>query len=396
MKTVLEDTFQKCLGIENKFPKKKVLFIGSESYDGATITIIEGLHNLGFEILTFKKDNINSWFCNVIIDDLTEINQNVDFVLSNLHWGTRWSLYDDINTNMIQTAHLIQTCLKKVPYILIDGDDRIQENKISDWKIKYEKYLKQYKGASEEIKNKMLSPYRWMEPMLENYSPDVVFMSHKFKINTDQIYLPFGINKSYFTEQSINSKRTIDVCHIPGPGRYRQVTENILNNAKEGNLHDKNVWNQYVYGDMNVDDRIKNNCENDDNVHSWHRWRVCKDYQNTLVNSKINIISLINTYNSPGWESKRPYEGMAFGCFIMFQKQPDFDNQSYPIEEIDEDMLFKFEDYNGMIDKCKYLLENPDVLEEKRVKCHEKAMKYFTSEPITRYFLFSILEKVNL
>ena len=48
---------------------------------------------MNFEILVYKKENINSWFCNKIIDSLENIEDEIDFVLSNLHWGTRWSYY---------------------------------------------------------------------------------------------------------------------------------------------------------------------------------------------------------------------------------------------------------------------------------------------------------------
>ncbi len=79
------------MNIEQKFKKKKVLFIGSESYDAPTINVIEGLHTLGFEILVYKKLNINSWFCNTIIDSLDSIDDNIDFVLSNLHFIINWT-----------------------------------------------------------------------------------------------------------------------------------------------------------------------------------------------------------------------------------------------------------------------------------------------------------------
>ena len=78
---------------------------------------------------------------------------------------------------------------------------------------------------------------------------------------------------------------------------------------------------------------------------------------------------------------------------MLFQKQPDFDNAAYPIEEIDEDkdVLFSFENYGEMVNRCNKLLDNPTLLEEKRVKCYENAIKYFSVEPIARYFLLSIL-----
>ena len=41
--------------------------------------------------------NINSWFCNKIINNLDNIEDEIDFVISNLHWGTRWSLYKKLN-----------------------------------------------------------------------------------------------------------------------------------------------------------------------------------------------------------------------------------------------------------------------------------------------------------
>ena len=373
--SVLEETFEKTKNIEHNFEKKRVLFIGSESYDGATITVIEGLHTLGFEILTFKKENINSWFCNKIIHDLSQIEDTIDFVLSNLHWGTRWSIYNNLQHS--------------VPYILIDGDDRLHESNVSDYKVKYQKYLKVFRsGVSETLKNQILSPCRWIEPMPENYHPDVVFMSQKYKINTNAIYLPFGINSTYLTESSLKKTvhdRDIDICHIPGPGEYRNRMVQFVDGKAFKN---RNVWNRKVYGEMSVDDKIKNKCEEDKNIHSWHRWRVCKDYHNTLMNSKISIISLIDKYNAPGWESKRVYEALSFGSYVVFQKQPDFDNSSYPIEEIGDGVLITYEDYNEMADKCNDLLDNQVVLEEKRVECYKKAMKYFTPEPITRYFLW--------
>ena len=147
---ILEDIYNKAFGIENNYKNKKILFIGSESYDGGTITIIEGLSQLGFDIYVYKKTNINSWFCNKIIDNLDNIEENIDFVLSNLHWGTRWSLYNYLN--------------HKVPFILIDNDDRMHDDNISDWKNKYKNYCNVYKfEPPDEIKNMELSPYRWME-----------------------------------------------------------------------------------------------------------------------------------------------------------------------------------------------------------------------------------------
>jgi hypothetical protein len=160
------------------------------------------------------------------------------------------------------------------------------------------------------------------------------------------------------------------------------------------NFNNKNIWNKLVYGEMTVDEKIKMHCEKDNNIHSWHRWRICKDYHNVLLNSKITIVSLIDKYNAPGWESKRIYEALAFGSYVMFERQPDFDNSSYPIQEICEGIEFNFQNYEQMIERIKFLLDNSDILEEKRKQCYNGALKYFTSIPITRYFL-SFVEKIR-
>lgn len=396
----LQKTFEKCLGAELFYKKKAILFIGSESYDSATITVIEGLNLLGFKIYTFKKPNINSWFCNTIIHSLFDIESDIDFVLSNLHWGTKWSLYGQL--------------LHKVPYILIDGDDRLHNDNISDWKSKYVHILQSYKRASEDIKKMELCPFRWAEELSgemhvhdinENdvnihyeYHPDLVFMSQKYKINTKEIYLPFGIHSNYIeqSQQIMNTfDRSIDICHIPGPGEYRANMVNIIN---KNFLQDDSfvVWNKLVYGDMTVDEKIKEYCEKDkQNIHSWHRWRICKDYHNVLLDSKISIISLIDKYNAPGWESKRIYEALAYGSVVLFERQPDFDNSSYPIQDICDGIEFEYQNYEQLIDRCTHLLHNKYELEEKRKKCYEGALKYFTSIPITRYFLFNIKEKLG-
>ena len=44
-----------------------------------------------------------------------------------------------------------------------------------------------------------------------------------------------------------------------------------------------------------------------------------------------------------------------------------------------------------MIERCNYLLQNLELLEEKRKECYENAIKYFTSVPIAKYFLWNII-----
>lgn len=375
---ILEDTYIKTKNIEEKFKHKRVLFIGSESYDSTSIFIIEGLYKLGFEILVYKKANINSWFCNTIINDLNNIEESIDFVLSSLHWGTRWSLYNNLN--------------HKVPYILIDADDRIHGNNISNWKIKYQHCCKTYKyNPPEEVKNRELSPYRWMEP-IGNYNPDKVFMSQKYKINKDCIYLPFGIHNIYlkYSKNSDIRLREIDISHFPGAGQYRTKTHNVLNSYKNPNKYKINT--NKIYGNnMNKNNNISKYIQNDKNIHSWHRWNMNDEYFNYLNNIKILIYPGVDKYNAPGWDSKRPWESLSNGCFVLFHKQPDFDNSQYPLQEICDMCEFEHDNYNQLIERCEYLLQNPEILEQKRKESYENAIKYFTSEPIARYFLWNII-----
>ena len=374
----LENTYNKCLNIENKFTKKKILFIPSESYDVCTIGIIEGLNKLGFEILVYKKNNINSWFCNKIIDNLDNIEDTIDFVLSNLHWGTRWSLYNKLKHN--------------VPYILIDGDDRIHGNNISDWKDKYNNYIKIYKlNPSDEIKDRELSPYRWIEE-IGNYKPDLIFMANKYKINKNCLYLPTGILDNYIkyldnNNNNINNKK-YDIVHINGPGEYRNKLKYIIDTY----LKKYNIFNEKIYGETQLDNKIKHYYNLDNNIHSWHRWNLAKDYCNMLKQSKINIISPVDVYNSPGGVGiKRITEALMSGSYILYHQQSDVDDSTYSYEYICDYCKFEFENYNEMIQKCDYLLNNPDILKQKQINMYNNSKKYFTSIPITRYFLYYIL-----
>lgn len=375
----LENTYKKSLNIENKFTKKRILFIPSESYDSATICLIEGLNNLGFDILVYKKSNINSWFCNKIIDNLDNIENNIDFVLSNLHWGTRWSLYNKLKHN--------------VPYILIDGDDRIHGNNISDWKDKYNNYIKNYKFEnSEEIKNRELSPYRWMEE-IGNYSPDIVFMSQKYFCNNNNyIYLPFGIHNCYY---NFNRKmdKIYDITFIPGPGEYRDKMHNFINYLKNKNPK-LNIFNEKIYGKELSNINIKKFIENDNNIHSWHRWKMSENYFNIINQSKIVIYTPVDKYNAPGWESKRPYEILSQNTILLFFKQNDFDNSEYSLNKICDICEFSEENYEELVKKIEILLNDSNLLKIKREECYNNSKKYFTSIPISRYFLYNISNKI--
>jgi hypothetical protein len=374
--SVLENVYHKAKNIEDKYKHKQILFIGSESYDACTIGIIEGLHTLGFTILVYKKMNINSWFCNKIIDNIDDIEEQIDFVLSNLHWGTRWSLYKKFQ--------------HKVPYILIDGDDRSHGDLVSNWKNKYNRNCKHYRmNPPEEIKNMVLNSYRWMED-IGNYRPDKVFMSQKYKINKEEIYLPTAILSTYlkYFEHKDSYKKIYDISNFPGAGHYRSILTNVINSNFN---HKYRIWNEQIYGNIMINEKVKILCEQDNNIHSWHRWRCCKNYFEKLMMSKILIISPVDKYNAPGGIGiKRISEGLAGGCYILFHQQPDVMDTTYPTHELCSYSKFSFENYSEMIQKCNYLLQNPTILDKKRKNMYDNAIKYFTAIPITRYFLWNI------
>ena len=369
---ILEKLYKKNYEIEKKFSHKKILYIGSESYDAATITIIEGLHKLGFSILTYKKPNINSMPYNSVIQDISNIENKVDFILSNLHWGTRWSLYK-------QFTH-------SVPYILIDGDDR-QTNSYYTWKDKYNQYTKIYKNNPPDNNKDMdVPPYRWVET-IGGYKPDVVFTSQKFKNDKDCIYLPFGINDSYFNVSSGKKTRDIDIVNIPGPGHVRNEMNSVVDTFKH-EFNGKKIFNEKIYGDKIYPHDTISYCKKDsNNINSYHRWGLNKNYFNVLNTGKI----FIYPHGGGGFESKRPYEAMAAGCLILFQISQDSDISEYPVEELCDISEFSYRNYEQLKDVCRKLLNDEKYFEEKRDEYHNNALKYFTSVPITRYFLSKIM-----
>jgi len=157
----LDRTLRKAQNAEKAYKHKAVLFIPSESYDAATITVLQGLQELGFTVYTYRKPNINSWFCNQVVQSIPSW-MSFDFVLSNMHWGTQWHLYNELELN-------------NYPKVLIDGcDNRARHT----WRDKYDFYCRKYKGKvrpRSDVLAQAIQPYRWME-LLDGYKPDVDFM----------------------------------------------------------------------------------------------------------------------------------------------------------------------------------------------------------------------------
>ena len=359
----LETIYKHCINVSDKFEKKKILFIGSESYDGVTITLLDGLKSIGFDILTYKKNNINSWFCNTTIDELDNIENDVDFILSNLHWGTRWSLYNELKHN--------------VPWVLVDGDDN---NNYNHWKVKHSNYTKRYR-THEGDKLQERFDYRWMEK-LNNYEPDVIFTTQKPLQNDTTFYLPFGIN-SFFTRMNDNvsfEDRKYDFTHIFGPGYFRREMAGAMRFIPGANFNNK------IYGKTEYMSPIKELCLKDNNVHSYHRWEFNRNYYDVLNNSKCLIYPGIDSY--PSWDSKRPWEALACGCMLLF-RNPPMDITQYPLTDVNE-----FCCYNSLKElqaKCRKLLNDPLFFKENRDKCVSNGQKYFDSKALARYFLSKII-----
>lgn len=371
---ILEKIQIKANSILNNYKHKKILFIGSESYDGSTITLIEGLNKLGFTIYTYKKTNINSWWCNTIIEDIEPILNDIDFVLSNLHWGTRWSLYKKIPKN--------------IPRILIDADDRIGNN--NTWKDKFNKYWRQYKqNPPENIKNSILSPYRWIEH-IDDYTPDIIFMSQKTNKDKNVIYLPFGINDFYNKQFTNNKDRKYDFTNIPGPGKYRTELNNKMHLCP-GKVHNKQSYGNWI-PIPEIDDFIKK----DKNVHSWHRWRLNEGYFNVLNDTKVFVFP---GNGDCGFDSKRPWEALSCGCLLLFHAPEDVEHggiTEYSIKHLWEKSIFKFRNYNDLKDICNQLYNDKDYLEQQRKICYENAQRYFNSIPIAKYFLLQVYNNIKL
>ena len=361
----LDKIYRECRGSEKKFKNKSVLFIGSESYDAAAIIVIQGLHQLGFAIYTLKKPNINSWFCNEVVESLDHLK--FDFVLSNLHWGTRWSYYERYG-------------LYLYPKVLIDGDDN-RGDRI--WRDKYTRCVQKYMyDPPEAVKDMELHPYRWME-RLGDYEPDVVFTTQKVPGDRSSFYLPYGIHEQYKTlyEGRSTSQRDIDFAHILGSGVQRKRMERRIRLATRCRLLPGVVYNEDPPREIIAPDAIEKQVANDPNVHSYHRWTLSKTYFRILNRTKVLIYPGVT---GPTWESKRPWETYASGALVLLAR-PTIDVTDYPITQICEYAVY--DSFPEFLQKCWFLYSKSSLLDRLRATAVERARKYFSPKPIANYFL---------
>lgn len=371
----LKSIYNESKDSEKYFTHKNILFVGSESYDAPTITVLQGLSQLGFRICTIKKPNINSWFCNQVVEDVCHLK--FDFVLSNLHWGTRWSYYRKYN-------------LAGYPKVLINGDDDLNQG---DWRKKYSHYTTQYVcDPPESVRDLNLMPYRWVESLCD-YQPDIVFTAQKQLDDSHSIYSPFGIHEQYKTlyQGKSTSERKIDFAHIPGPGKRRKSMKNLINLFHRLKIVPGCIHNSHVTGEKLIPDVIRDYVMNDVNVHSYHRWVMRKSYFEVLNNSKVLIYPGIDKW--PFWDSKRLWEAYASGCLVLVAR-PCIDVKDYPVTEVCEYAVY--DSVLEFISKCRHLYKHPDSLDELRVKAVQRSWKYFSPRPIARYFLMRIAQRIGM
>jgi len=293
-----------------------------------------------------------------------------DFVLSNMHWGTRWGLYRELK-------------LHNYPKVLIDGCDNRGRH---TWRDKYKFYCNKYKGRTarppEPVLSQDVQPCRWMEP-LDGYEPDVVFTSQKNPGDKDTIYLPFGIHRQYlkFREGRTGSQRRIDFAAIPGPGKKRKELEDFLKKSRiVGKVH-----NARAQGTAEFPKPVRKWAMADNNIHSWHRWGCDWAYFNLLNSTKVLIYP--GVYDRPHWDSKRPWEAWASGCVVMTEKPP-IDMSEYPMTELCPPAVYG--SLEEMVDKCLHFYRNPGWTEQQRLRATEEALRHFTPVPLARHFLRKI------
>tara|TARA_R100000008_G_C3581577_1_gene168895 strand:+ start:963 stop:2054 length:1092 start_codon:yes stop_codon:yes gene_type:complete len=361
---IIKKYFQEARGIEKNF-NKKILFVGSESYEAPVITILEGLYKLGFQIDVFKS-NINSWFCENLISAASE---GYDFCLSGQQWGTRWDL---IPSNLIK--------------IMVDGSDVVNGN--DTWIKKANSFVDDHGKCVPSDLTQDVFLERWALP-LGNYTPDILFTSQKQFTSSHEanFYLPFGITDFYKNPKSRSFKdREIDFAHISGPGQKRNEVDALVARG----LIPGNTFYGKVYGDPKFPSPISAMASKDQNIHSYHRWASNPAYVSALGNCKCILYGGIDHW--PFWDSKRPWEALSSGSYFLFTKPP-IDISEYPLSECDS--FAECTDYRELVEKALYLYSHPSEFETRIKKMSERALKYFSSTSLARYFLLKIYQTLH-
>ena len=129
--------------------------------------------------------------------------------------------------------------------------------------------------------------------------------------------------------------------------------------------------------------QIREIINKDNNVHSWHRWTMPKEYFEILNDSRILIYPGID--HGGFWDSKRPWEAIASGAAVLMQK-PSIDTQEKGLDTLDED--FVFDGWYQLPGKIRKLQRLPNhQLESKIQDFVSQAQEQFSSASIATYFL---------
>jgi hypothetical protein len=354
------------------FGSTSILYIGSESYDAPTITVLQGLRRLGWTIYTYRKPNINSWFCNEIVDTLDGLD--VAFALSNLHWGTRWSLY-------------AARALAGIPRVLIDGDDSLPGE---TWRDRHRRYTRDYGEPPDDHEELLIQPHRWMEP-LGGYEPDVVFTSQR-QFGDGTVYLPFGIHEEYLAlgEDRPLDRRPTDALYVAGPGPDRTAMTRFLRAASTLHLTPRRTVISDLRGDDALAPELADLARRDDGVHGYYRWIHSRVYFEALNEARMLV------YAPPvatSWDSKRPWEAIAAGA-LPLMLEPRIDMSDLSLAAACPQTVCRSRLH--LLGRLRRLARSPEELDEQRRACRSRALELFTPEPVARSFLAEVARRLGL
>jgi len=350
---------------EDLLENRSVLFVGSEQYDGHTITILEGLAELDFDIYTLHKPNVSSWRWNQVIDSTA--GREFDFVLSNTGWGTRWDYHRRYK-------------LSRFPNVLIDS---MPGN--VPWDRKLEVLASECNDPDARPDDDMLAEpvlnYRWCASV-GSYSPDVTFSA--LPGQPDTVYLPHGIH-SRFTEQG--------KIHAQTKGEREHLVTYV---SPKGILEDRDVPSDMPHlhvvprpsGEALIPTEIADHIKHDtQGLHGWSEWIEYKGIYQLLAQSHIVLID--STY--PGWTSKLPYQALACCCLLMVEKCCVVSD--YPLTRLSPFTVYESQDeFRNKID---WISNHVDQMRRMQLDSTELAYQHFTSVPLARRFLHHVWETLQ-
>jgi hypothetical protein len=360
---MLREVQAKCQGIEDHYPHKAVLYIGSEQYDPMTITLLEGLQELGFTIHTIGKPNVNSWFCNQPVDVQYIEDTPVDFAISNLGWGIRWSLYN-----------VLPAC----PKVFIDSQV-VKKPTATTWHRKDCRYKVQEKPPDEQLDDLQIQPYRWFEDV-GDYEPTLTLTAQPFT-GYDAVYQPIGIQHAFTNASTFPKSNTRDTPFTYIPLKNKRRVDDWVTELE--NCHvERNIRGMTI-----VDSEIAQLIADDggDGVHGWRYWMFYEGYYDLLNRTQV----LVYPNN---WASRRPWEALACGCLLMMER-PSIDMSAYPITNVAPFCVF--ESKEELLGKVGYLSAHPAQAERMRQEAAKMAIKYFAPVPLARRMLWHLWDRIG-